>query len=334
MAISIGRRQFISVLGGAAVCPLTARAQQQPDRMRRIGVLVNLPESDPQMQARLGVFRQTLAKLDWLEDRNVRIDYRFSVNTIEQGEAGARELMELQPEVILAHGTPAVAALRNVTRIVPIVFVVVSEPVAQGFVQNLSRPGGNITGFSYLEPSLGAKWLELLKEIAPHVQHVAIMFNPDTAPNAALFLHSVQAAAPTFAVESIESLVRDLAEIEETMVRVAHAPGGGLIVLPDVFTGLHRKAIFERAAYYRLPAIYSFPNYAVEGGLISYGVDIEDLYGRAAAYVDRILRGVKPTDLPVQQPTKFELVINLKTARALGLTVPPSLLAIADDVIE
>ena len=329
----IRRREFIALLGGAAAWPLPVGAQQA-DRVRRIGVLTNLPESDPQTRARLGVFRQELAKFDWLEGRNIRIDYRFSINTVEQGEVRVKELMELQPEVIVAHGTPAMAALRNVTRTVPIVFVAVSEPVAQGFVQSLSRPGGNITGFSYLESSLGAKWLELLKEIAPAVVRVATMFNPDTALNGALFLRSVQAAAPKFAVEVTESLVRDPAGIEEAMVRLARVPGGGLIVPPDVFTGLHRKAIFERAAHHRLPAIYSVPTYAAEGGLISYGVHIADLYGRAAAYVSRILHGAKPADLPVQQPTKFELVINVKIAKALGLTVPPELLVAADEVIE
>jgi putative tryptophan/tyrosine transport system substrate-binding protein len=214
------------------------------------------------------------------------------------------------------------------------VFVVVSEPVAQGFVHSLSHPGGNITGVSYLEPSLGAKWLELLKEVAPRVVRVATIFNPDTAPNAELFLHSVRVAAPKFAVELIESPVHDPAGIEEAMVTLAREPGGGLIVLPDVFTGLHRKAIFERAAFHRLPAIYAFPNDATEGGLISYGVHIGDLYRRSAEYVDRILRGAKPADLPVEQPIKFELVINLTTAKALGLTIPATLLATADEVIE
>jgi ABC-type uncharacterized transport system substrate-binding protein len=328
------RRDFITLAcSSAAAWPLAALAQQA-DRVRRIGVLVNLPEGDPQTQARLGIFRQSLAKLDWLEGRNIHIDYRFSVDTVEQGEVRAKELMELQPETILAHGTPAVAALRNVTRTVPIVFVVVSEPVAQGFVQSLSHPGGNITGLSYLEPSLGAKWLELLKELAPHVVRVATIYNPDTAPNAVLFLHFAQTVVPKFAVELIECPVRDPAGIEEAMFRLAHEPGGGLIILPDVFTGLHRKVIFGRAAYHRLPAIYSFPNYAAEGGLISYGVNVEDLYRRAAAYVDRILRGDKPADLPVEQPTKFELVINLTTAKALGITVPQTLLATADEVIE
>jgi putative ABC transport system substrate-binding protein len=242
--------------------------------------------------------------------------------------------MELQPELVLAHGTPAVAALRNVRCTVPIVFVVVSEPVAQGFVQSLSHPGGNITGLSYLEGSLGAKWLELLKELAPQVVRVVTIYNPDTAPNAVLFLHSAQTVVPKFAVELIDSPVRDVAGIEEAILGLAHEPGGGLIILPDAFTGLHRKLIFERAAYHRLPAIYSFPYYAAEGGLISYGVNIEDLYRRAASYVDRILRGAKPADLPVEQPTKFELVINLKTAKALGLAVPDKLLATADEVIE
>jgi putative ABC transport system substrate-binding protein len=332
--VAMRRRDLIKVVAGSvAAWPLAVRAQQT-DRMRRIGMLLNLPESDPQMQVRLGIFRQSLAKLDWLEGRNIHIDYRFSVDTVELGEVRGKELIELQPELILSHGTPAVVALRNLTRTVPVVFVVVSEPVAQGFVQSLSHPGGNITGLSYLEASLGAKWLELLKDLAPQVVRVATIYNPDTAPNAVFFLHSAQTVAPKFAVELIESPVRDLAGIEEAMLRLAHEPGGGLIIFPDVFTGLHRKVIFERATYHRLPAIYSIPYYAAEGGLISYGVNIEDLYRRAAAYVDRILRGDKPADLPVEQPTKFQLAINLKTAKALGLAVPDKLLAIADEVIE
>ena len=279
------RRDLIAALCGVAVAwPLAVRAQQA-DRMRRIGVLLNLAEGDPQTQARLGIFRQSLAKLDWLEDRNIHIDCRFSVDTVEQGEVRAKELMELQPELFVAHGTPAVVALRNATRTVPVVFVVVSEPVAQGFVQSLSHPGGNITGLSYLEPSLGAKWLELLEELAPHVVRVATIYNPDTAPNAVLFLHYAQTVVPKFAVELIDCPVRDLAGIDEVMLRLAHEPGGGLIILPDVFTGLHRKAIFERAAYHQLPPIYSFPYYATEGGLISYGVNIEDLYRRGTTAI-------------------------------------------------
>jgi putative tryptophan/tyrosine transport system substrate-binding protein len=255
------RRDFITFVGGAAAAwPVVARAQQG-ERMRRIGVLLNLSEGDPQTQARLGIFRQSLAKLDWLEDRNIHIDCRFSVDTVEQGEVRAKELMELQPELFVAHGTPAVVALRNATRTVPVVFVVVSEPVAQGFVQSLSHPGGNITGLSYLEASLGAKWLELLKELAPQVVRVATIYNPETAPNAVLFLHSAQTVVSKFTVELIDSPVRDLTGIEEAMLRLGDGPGGGLIILPDVFTGLHRKVIFERAAYHRLPAIYSFPYY-------------------------------------------------------------------------
>jgi len=328
------RRQFIALLaGGATAWPLRAGAQE-PGRLHRIGVLVNLPADDPQTQVRLDAFRQGLAKLGWSEGRNLGVDYRFSVSTIEQGETPVKELIGLQPEVILAHGTPAVMALRKATGTVPVVFVVVSEPVAQGFVQSLSHPGGNITGFSYLEPSLGAKWLELLMDIAPRLVRVATIFNPETAPNARLFFHSVQIAAQKFTVELIESPVHDPAGIEEAMVKLASEPGGGLIVLPDVFTGLHRKAIFERAAHHRLPAVYSFPNYATEGGLMAYGVHIGDLYRRSAEYVDRILRGAKPADLPVEQPIKFELVINLTTAKALGLTIPATLLATADEVIE
>jgi putative tryptophan/tyrosine transport system substrate-binding protein len=315
------------------MCPLAAQAEQT-DKIRRIGVLVNLPEDDPQTQVRLDTFRKNLAQLGWVEGRNVRIDYRFSVNTVEQGEAEAGKLIVLRPDVLLAHGTPAVAALQKTTRSVPIVFVVVAEPIAMGFVDSLSRPGGNITGFSHLEPSLGAKWVELLKAAAPGVTRAAALLNPDTAPNANLFFHSAKVSASKLAVELVESPVYNPAGLEDAIARLAREPGGGLVVLPDVFTGKHRQMIFERAAYYRLPAIYPFPNYAVEGGLISYGAHIGDLYRRSATYVDRILRGDKPSDLPVQQPTKYELTINLKTAKALGLEIAPSLLAVADEVIE
>ena len=315
------------------MCPLAAQAEQT-DKIRRIGVLVNLPEDDPQTQVRLDTFRKNLAQLGWVEGRNVRIDYRFSVNTVEQGEAEAGKLIVLRPDVLLAHGTPAVAALQKTTRSVPIVFVVVAEPIAMGFVDSLSRPGGNITGFSHLEPSLGAKWVELLKAAAPGVTRAAALLNPDTAPNANLFFHSAKVSASKLAVELVESPVYNPAGLEDAIARLTREPGGGLIVLPDVFTGNHRQMIFERAAYYRLPAIYPFPNYAVEGGLISYGAHIGDLYRRSATYVDRILRGDKPSDLPVQQPTKYELTINLKTAKALGLEIAPSLLAVADEVIE
>jgi putative ABC transport system substrate-binding protein len=315
------------------MCPPAAQAQQT-DKIRRIGVLVNLAEHDPQTRVRLDTFRQNLAQLGWVEGRNVRIDYSFSVATIEQGEAEAKKLIMLRPDVILAHGTPTVAALQRTTHSIPIVFVVVAEPIALGFVDSLSHPGGNITGFSHLEPSLGAKWLELLKAAAPGVVRAATLFNPDTAPNANFFFHSAEASASKLAVELVESPVHDPAGLEDTIARLAREPGGGLVILPDVFTGKHRQMIFERAAYYRLPAIYPFPNYAVEGGLISYGAHVGDLYRRSATYVDRILRGDKPSDLPVQQPTKYELTINLKTAKALGLEIAPSLLALADEVIE
>jgi ABC-type uncharacterized transport system substrate-binding protein len=330
------RREFITLVGSAAAAmPLTARAQQPTERMRRIAVLANLPEDDPQMRARLSAFREGLERLGWSEGRNIRTDHRFAAaTTMERVQALAHEVVDLKPDVILAHGTPAVRSLSQRTEAVPIVFVVVSEPVAQGIITSLARPGGNITGLSYLEPSLGAKWLELLKELAPHVAHVGIMFNPVTAPNADLFVRSIENAAPKFMVNAVAAPVHEPAEFETAIRRLASDLNFGLIFPPDVFTGTHRKAIFELATGYRLPAIYAFLNYAVEGGLIAYGVQIVDLYRRAADYVDRILRGVQPALLPVEQPTKFELAINLKTAKALGLTVPSSLLARADEVIE
>ena len=257
--------------------------------------------------------------------RNARMVGRpKQAGTKERVQALSHEIVDLNPDVILAHGTPAARSLSQVTQTVPVVFVVVSEPVAQNIVRSLARPGGNITGLSYLEPSLGAKWLELLKELAPRVTRVAIMFNPATAPNADLFVRAVENASPKFMVDAVAAPVQEPGEFEPAMSRLASDPGSGLIFPPDVFTGTHRKAIFELATRYRLPAIYAFLNYAVEGGLIAYGVQIVDLYRRAADYVDRILRGIQPADLPVEQPTKFELAINLKTATALGLEIPPT----------
>ena len=328
------RRDFIKVISGAAAAwPLAARGQQ-PDRVRRIGVLMGLAESDPEAKVRAAVFERALQELGWTRGRNIRIDYRWAPGDVEQTRAAAAELLRLAPDVILAHATPATAALQRATRTLPVVFVAVSEPVAQGFVQSLARPGGNITGFTNLEPTLGAKWLELLKEIAPRVTRVAVMSNPNTAPYVILFSRSVEAVAQKIAVELIAAPVHEPAEIEAVLTMLGREPGGGLILPPDPFTVAHRKLIFDLAARYRVPAINGLLYFANEGGLVSYGVDVRDQFRQAAAYVDRILRGEKPADLPVQQPTKFELVINLTTAKALGLDVPPTLLARADEVIE
>jgi putative ABC transport system substrate-binding protein len=328
------RREFITLLGGTAVTwPLAARAQQT-DRVRRIGVLMGLAESDPEAKVRAAVFEHALQELGWTRGRSTRMDYRWAPGDVEQTRAAAAELLRLAPDVILAHATPATAALQRATRTLPVVFVAVSEPIAQGFVQSLARPGGNITGFTNLEPTLGAKWLELLKEIAPRVTRVAFMYNPNTAPYAILFSRSVEAVAQKIAVELVAAPVHEPAEIEAVLTMLGREPGGGLILPPDPFTVAHRKLIFDLAARYRVPAINAFLYFADEGGLVSYGVDVRDQFRQAAAYVDRILRGEKPADLPVQQPTKFELVINLTTAKTLGLNVPPTLLALADEVIE
>jgi ABC-type uncharacterized transport system substrate-binding protein len=328
------RREFITLIGGAAAAwPLGVRAQQT-DQMKRIGALMPESEGDPESQARVAVFHRRLQELGWTVGHNLRIDYRWAMGDPESTRVDAAELLGLAPDVILAVSSPALATVQKATRTIPVVFVAVSEPVAQGFVQSLAHLGGNITGFTNLEPTFGGKWLELLKEIAPRVTHVAIMFNPNTAPYAALFSRSVETAAQKFAVELAVAAIHQLADIEAVMSMLAREPGGGLIVLPDPFTTAQGKLIGGLAARFQLPAIYPFRFMLTDGGLASYGVDIPDLFRQAAAYIDGIFRGAKPADLPVQQPTKYELVINLKTAKALGLDIPQTLLARADEVIE
>jgi putative ABC transport system substrate-binding protein len=330
----LGRREFITLLGSAAATwPISARAQQ-PDRMRRIGVLMGYAEDDPEAQSRLAAFTQRLAALGWAEGQNLRIDYRWAAGNANLASAFAKELLALQPEVILSNTTPVTAALHRETRTVPLVFLIVSDPIGSGFVESLPRPGGNITGFVNLEASLVEKWIELLKEIAPEVVRVAVMFNPQTAPYAEYYMQPLQAAAPAFGVKPFTSPVQSISDIEVAIAALARAPGGGLIVMTDSFMTVHRKSIIDLTARYKVPAISFISVMTKEGGLISYGVDITDLFAQSALYVDRILRGTKPADLPVQLPTKFELVINLKTAKALGLTVPRTLLARADEVIE
>jgi putative ABC transport system substrate-binding protein len=328
------RREFITLLGGAAVAwPLAATAQQ-PEQMRRIGVLIGSAESDPESLLRTTAFEQRLAEIGWMSGRNVRIDYRWAGGDPGDMQALAKELVESQPDVILASSTPVVAALVRETRTIPIVFVVVSDPIGSGFVASLPRPGGNITGFINIESSLGGKWVELLKEIAPGINRAAVMFNPDTAPHAEYYMRPIEVAAFSFAVIPITKPIRSDAEIVEAISDLGRTPASGLIVLPDTFAVVHRKSIISAAARNNVPTIYPFRFMAADGGLISYGVDLIDLYRRAAPYVDRILKGGMPADLPVQQPTKFEFAINLKTAKALGLDVPPTLLARADEVIE
>jgi putative ABC transport system substrate-binding protein len=275
-----------------------------------------------------------MEKLGWTLGRNLAIDYRWGIFDVDKARFAAAELLQRAPDVILCAGTPATLAFRQATTTVPIVFAVVSEPVAQGFVQSLAHPGGNLTGFTYMEPTMGAKWLDLLKQIAPHVNHAALMFNPDSSPYSRLFYASIETATTLLAVEAVMAPVHNLNEVEHVITMLGGRPGGGLIVSPDGFTTANRKAIIEVTANQRMPTVYGVPGAAFDGGLIHYNVDLVDQYQSAVAYVDHILRGGKPADLPVQQPTKFSLVINLKTAKALGLDIPPTLLARADEVIE
>jgi putative tryptophan/tyrosine transport system substrate-binding protein len=335
MTAFIGRREFVTLLGGAAAAwPLAARAQQ-PERMRRIGVLMGYPENDLEGPAFFAAFREGLEKLGWVEDRNIRFDIRWATpDDAEARQRFAKELVALQPDLILSSVTPTTAALLQQTRTIPMVFATVSDPVGSGFVASLARPGGNVTGFQAMVGSLAGKWLELLKEIAPRVARVAMLFNPAVAPYAESFLNPFKAAASSFAVEAIAAPVRDMSELESVVAAQARSPNGGLIVMPDTFTDVHRAEITSLAARSGLPAVYPRRIFTELGGLLSYGIDQLDLYRRAATYADRILKGAKPSELPVQAPAKFELVINLKTAKALGLDVPPLLQQRADEVIE
>jgi putative ABC transport system substrate-binding protein len=327
------RRKFISLLGGAAAAwPLTARAQQ-PERMRRIGVLMAVAESDADVRSGVALFQQSLQELGWKDGRNIRIDYRWGDADADRIQALAKELVGLQPDVLVAHSTPSAKGLLQATRSIPIIFLTVTDPLGQGLVASLSRPGGNITGFSVFEFSLGTKWVEVLKQIAPGTRRVTAMFNPDTAPYYGMYLRSIEAATSAIAVELIAAEVHSETDIGNVIRKLGSEPDGGLFVLPDSHNVVHRKRIIELAAEYRLPAIYYFRYFASDGGLISYGPDEMDLFVRTASYIDRILKGASPSDLPVQQPTKFELVINLKTAKALGLGVPDRLLAL-HEVIE
>jgi putative tryptophan/tyrosine transport system substrate-binding protein len=327
-------REFITLLGGmAGTWPFAVRAQQS-GQMRRLGVLMSVVENDPGGVAEVADLRQGLAELGWVTDRNINIDFRWPGGDLDRAKALAKELVDLKPEVLLARSTPTTAALKRESDSIPIVFVNVTEPVEQGFVQSLAQPGGNITGFTNFESMVGGKWLQLLKEVDPRITRVAIIFNPQTAPFAGLFLRSVEAAAPGLAVEFSVMPVRSEVDIEAAMTAFARRPAGGLVAIPDSFTGQHRDLIIATAARNRLPALYANLVSTPSGGLMAYAVDTRDLMHRAAGYVDRILKGSKPAEMPVQQPAKFELSINLKTARALGLTVPQSLLTIADEVIE
>jgi putative tryptophan/tyrosine transport system substrate-binding protein len=328
------RRAFITLLGGAAAAwPLAARAQQG-ERMRLIGVLAAYAENDPEAQARIVAFRQALQGLGWTEGRNIAMEYRWGAGDAGRARTFVAELVSLKPDVILAHGTPALTALYEATRTIPVVFVSVIDPVGAGTVQSLARPGANITGFSTFEPEIGGKWLELLKEIAPGLKRVAGVTDPAFRGFAGVW-RAIEAMAPRFGVQITSvSFHAPTDDLESAVAAFAREEGGGLIVVPTALNALHRHRIFSVAAQNRLPAIYAFRFYATDGGLISYGIDTVDLFRRGASYIDRILKGEKAADLPVQAPTKYELVINLKTAKALGLDVPVQLQQLADEVIE
>ncbi|HZL62065.1 MAG TPA: ABC transporter substrate-binding protein [Pseudolabrys sp.] len=332
------RREFILALGGAAAAssnllPLTARAQQG-GRKRKIAVIMSTANGDAEGKARLDAFLHSLQELGWTQGGNIEIADYWIAGDAERIRAAASEIALIKPDVILSSTTPVVAALRSQSQVSPIVFVLVSDPVGSGFVESLARPGGNITGFINIESSIGGKWLELLKEIVPKIKHAGLLFNPDTAPYVEYYLAPIKVAAASLGIEALAVPVRSLSEIEPALLKLTGDAAGGVVVMPDAFTGANRRQIISQAERHKVPAMYPYRYMAQEGGLISYGIDTNDLYRRAALYVDRLLKGAKPAELPVQQPTKFELAINVKTAKTLGLTVPPILLASADEVIE
>ena len=328
------RREFITLLGGAAAWPIAARAQQR-GLLRRIGVLMSWDESDPEIKTFFSSFMQGLAKSGWTDGGNVQMEVRWAGGNVDRLRMFAKELVDLQPDVILATSTPATAALQQATRAIPIVFAGISDPVGAGFVASLSRPGGNITGFINMEGAFGGKWLEVLKEIAPDIKRAAIMFNPDTAPaGGSYYLPSFDAAARKLKVEPIAARVRSVAEIETVITSLGREPGGSLVVMPDAFMETHRGQIILFAARNNVPTVYSLSVFARNGGLLSYGADRVDIFRRSASYVDLILRGAKPAELPVQLPFKYEMTVNAKTAKSLGLDVPLFFQQRADEVIE
>jgi putative ABC transport system substrate-binding protein len=332
MASYIGRRNFLATLGGAAAWPLAGRAQQR-ERMRRVGVLMHLAADDPEGQSRVAAFLQGLQEAGWAVGRNVNIDVRWAAGEADRFRRYAMEIVALTPDVILTSAPPSIRAMQQATRTVPIVFVLIPDAVGTGIVDSLSRPGGNTTGFTSTELGMPVKWLELLKDIAPKMTRAAVLRDAADATAIGQF-GAVKGAAPSFGVEISPIGVANAEEIERGITAFAREPNGGLIVLPVPTTVIHRTLIIELAARHRLPAVYNSRYWIAEGGLVSYGPDVLDQYRRTAGYVDRILRGTKPADLPVQAPTKYELVINLKTAKALGLDLPATVLARADEVIE
>jgi putative ABC transport system substrate-binding protein len=333
MTVTIGRRELLAALGGAAAAwPLAARAQQA-ERVRRIGLLMGVAD-DREGQARVTALKQGLQELGWTDGRDIQIETRFGEADIGRIRTDAAELVALAPDVIVGQTTPVIRALRQATSSIPIVMAAVNDPVEQGFVSSLAHPAGNITGFMFIDFQMVGKWLEMLKEAAPGVSRAVLMFNPDTAPHYYVYLRSFEAEPRSVAIEVTAAPVRDTAEIEAAFAKLGREPGGGLIVAPDAFTIVHHPLFIRLAQQHRLPAVYNLRTYVAQGALMSYGPDPYDLFRRSASYVDRILKGAKPADLPVQQPTKFELAINLKTAKALGLQIPDKLLALADEVIE
>jgi ABC-type uncharacterized transport system substrate-binding protein len=327
------RRKFITLLGTAAAWPLVSRAQQR-DRMRLIGVLMGFPESDRNAQSCLAALRGALAKLGWTEGNNLRIEVRWTTGDTDRIRTLAKELVDLRPDVILGQTTPVTDALIRGTRTIPIVFVTVSDPIASGFATSLARPGGNVTGFALFESSMGGKWVELLKQIAPRTVHVALLFNPATVVPLKIYMPSIQAAASSLAIQVSNVPVHAQDEIEGVIAAQARNPGGGLIVTPDSFTTSNRELISALAARYGVPTIHNATSYAESGGLIAFGTDFVEQFRQVAGYIDRILKGAKPADLPVQNPTKFNLIINLKAAKGLDLDVPLHLQQAADEVIE
>jgi putative ABC transport system substrate-binding protein len=327
------RRDFITLIGSTAAAWPRAAHAQQPERVRRIGVLMSFGANDPEAQSRAAAFENGLRQLGWVRGHNLSIEYRWADNS-DVLRTYATELVGMAPDLILVNSTPAIAALQEQRQAVPIVFTQVTDPVGEGLVLNLAHPGGHVTGFTSFEFSIGTKWLEMLKEVAPRVMRVALIFNPETAPFAELFWRPVEAAAPSFAIVAISAGAPTFADLERMVDKFAREPNGSLMVLPDVSTLNYREALIGLAARHRLPTVYPFRIFAANGGLLSYGTDVNDVFRRVASYVDRLLKGADPGKLPIQSPNKYELVINLKTAKALDLELPPKLLALANEVIE
>jgi ABC-type uncharacterized transport system substrate-binding protein len=330
----VRRRDFIKIIAGPAVgWPLAVQAQQ-PDRMRRVSVLLGVPENDPETNARLKAFRLGMRDAGWVEGRNVHIEIRFAGANLESINQHIAELIRLVPDVIVANSTPVMTALRPATTTIPVVFAVVNDPVGQGFISNLTRPGGNITGFSFIEPEIVGKWINLLGDVTPDLSRVAVIFNPDTSPYYDAYLRSYKALPQQSSVAVGPLHVRNVAEIEAAVAELGREPGSGLVAAADIFIVGVRKAIMKSAAEHRVPVIAPYRQFAVEGTLMSYGPDTADIFRRSSFYVDRILKGESPGNLPAQSPDKFELVVNLKTAKALGLSIRESFLLLADEVIE